>query len=93
MRELRQTLRHHLSYVAWLAENRNWLAGDEMSFADMAAAAQISVLDYLGEVPWDDFPTAKMWYARLKSRRAFQPLLADRLPGLPPPLHYTDLDF
>ena len=49
--------------------------------------------DYLGEVPWDEFETAKLWYARLKSRRAFRTLLADRVPGTIASAHYADLDF
>lgn len=93
MRLLRSNLGYHLSYVNFLADQRRWLAGDEMSFADLAAAAHFSVLDYLGEVPWDGYPAVKPWYVRLKSRRSFRPLLADRLPGMPPPLAYTDLDF
>jgi glutathione S-transferase len=64
-----------------------------MSFADMAAAGHLSCLDYLDEVPWDEFPSARNWYVRLKSRPSFQPLLTDRLPGIPPPLHYDNLDF
>jgi glutathione S-transferase len=51
------------------------------------------VLDYLGDVPWDRHPGAKLWYSRIKSRPSFRPLLADRLPGLKPPEHYDDLDF
>lgn len=93
LRAVRANLRYHLSYVDYLADSRRWLAGDELSFADFAAAGHLSVVDYLGEVPWDEHPNAKSWYARIKSRRAFRPLLADRLPGLPPPLAYTDLDF
>jgi len=79
--------------VSYLADRRRWLAGDEMSFADLAAAAQISSVDYLGEIPWEDYPVAKLWYARLKSRRAFRSLLADRVPGIMPVTHYADLDF
>ncbi len=93
MRALRSNLRYHLSYISYLADQRRWLAGDEISFADLTAAAQFSVLDFLGEVAWEDYPVAKLWYARVKSRPAFRPLLADRIPGVPPPLHYTDLDF
>jgi glutathione S-transferase len=93
LRAARQNLRYHLSYIAFLADQRRWLAGDEMSIADLAAAAQLSILDYLNEVTWDDFPAAKAWYQRIKSRRSMRPLLADRVPGLPPPLAYTDLDF
>jgi glutathione S-transferase len=29
----------------------------------------------------------------MKSRPSFRPLLADNLPGAPPPSHYADLDF
>lgn len=93
LRAARRNLRYHMSYVSHLAHNRKWLAGEAMSFADLAAAAHLSVLDYLGEVPWEDHAAAKSWYARLKSRPSFRPLLADRIPGLPPPPHYIDLDF
>jgi glutathione S-transferase len=89
----RTNLRYHLSYVCHLTEDRKWLAGDSLSFADMAAAGHFSVLDYLGEVPWEEFPQAKQWYARLKSRPSFRPLLADRLPGMPPQRLYAELDF
>ena len=74
----------HLEYIAYLFERRNWLAGEALSLADIAAAAQLSVLDYLGDVPWDRHPGAKLWYSRIKSRPSFRPLLADRLPGLKP---------
>lgn len=93
LRALRVNLRYHLSYVSHLADQRRWLAGDDMSFADLAAAAHLSCLDYLDEVPWDAFPVARDWYVRLKSRPSFRSLLADRLPGLAPPLHYANLDF
>lgn len=93
LRAARANLAYHMSYVAWLADQRNWLAGNELSFADLAAAAHLSCLDYLGEIAWDRFPAAKTWYQRLKSRRAFQPLLADRVPGRPPAALYAELDF
>lgn len=83
----------HLDYIAWLAERRNWLAGETFSLADIAAAAHISTLDYIGDVPWDKHAAAKDWYARIKSRPSFRPLLADHIPGLPPPKYYADLDF
>ncbi|WP_088346123.1 MULTISPECIES: glutathione S-transferase family protein [Rhodomicrobium] len=89
----RANLRYHLSYVSHLLEKRPWLAGDELSFADLAAAGHFSVLDYLGEVPWEEFPRAKTWYTVLKARPSFRPLLADRLPGVPPPEIYAELDF
>jgi glutathione S-transferase len=86
-------LGHHLDYISYLAERRRWLAGDHFSVADITAAAHLSALDYLGDVPWDDHEPAKEWYARIKSRPSFRPLLADHIPGSPPPKHYADLDF
>jgi glutathione S-transferase len=64
-----------------------------MSYADLAAAAHLSVVDYLGEVAWSDEATAREWYARVKSRPSFRALLADRVAGMPPSVTYTDLDF
>ena len=89
----RQNITYHLDYIAWLTERRNWLAGGRLSLADLAAAAQLSTLDYLGEVPWDHAEGAKVWYQRVKSRPSFRTLLADSVPGFPPPAHYADLDF
>ena len=83
----------HLDYIAWLTERRSWLAGDDFSLADVAAAAHLSCLDYIGDVPWDDHPEARDWYARIKSRKTFRPILADHIPGVPPPKHYADPDF
>jgi len=86
-------LRAHLAYVDYLVERRKWLAGEELSLADITAAAHFSTVDYLGDVPWDDHREAKDWYARIKSRPSFRPLLADTIPGAPPAKHYADLDF
>lgn len=86
-------LRDHLQYLGWLAETRKWLAGSVISLADFAAAAHLSVLDYQGDVDWNVSPSARDWYARMKSRPSFRPLLADRVPGFTPPEHYADLDF
>jgi glutathione S-transferase len=93
MRQGREALRAHLVYLESLLANRDWLAGKRLSLADFAAAAHLSVIDYFGDVPWNDFSMARTWYMKLKSRPAFRPLLADRWPGLTPAPHYDDLDF
>ncbi|MGI9403265.1 MAG: glutathione S-transferase family protein [Hyphomicrobium sp.] len=93
LRAIRANLRYHMSYVNHLAHQRSWLAGDELSFADLAAAGHISSVDYLGEVPWEEFGEAKVWYARIKSRRTLRTMLIDRIPGIAPAAHYDDLDF
>ena len=83
----------HMEYITWLSERRKWLAGDSFSLADITAAAHLSALDYINDVPWDEHPAAKDWYARIKSRPSFRPLLADRIAGINPPKHYDNLDF
>lgn len=93
IRAARANIRYHLHYIGYLTSKRNWLAGDNLSYADMAAAAQLSTADYLGDIPWEEQPTAKEWYARIKSRPAFRSLLSDRIAGMAPVSHYTNLDF
>ena len=93
IRAARANIRFHLGYVGFLAGNRNWLAGPRLTYADLAAAAHLSVADYLGEVPWQDDDMAKDWYQRLKSRPSFRPLLQDIVKGMPPAATYSDLDF
>jgi len=88
-----KNIKYHIDYMGWLLEQRRWLAGDKMSLADFTAAAQLSCLDYTGDIDWNRSEPVHQWYATIKSRPAFRPLLADRIPGLSPPPHYTDLDF
>jgi glutathione S-transferase len=89
----RSNIRYHMRYIGWLMKARNWLAGDQLTYADVAAAAHLSAIDYLGDVPWSEDEGAKHWYARMKSRPSFRPLLAETVPGLAPAASYADLDF
>ena len=83
----------HLGYIEYLAEQRAWLAGENFSLADITAASHLSCIDYLGDIAWEDYQQAKQWYARIKSRPSFRPLLKDLIPGTQPPAHYKNLDF
>ena len=83
----------HLGYIEYLAEQLAWLAGENFSLADITAASHISCIDYLGDIAWEDYQQAKQWYARIKSRPSFRPLLQDLIPGTQPPAHYKNLDF
>ena len=88
-----RNVKYHLDYIGWLMDNRRWLAGDMMTIADFAAAAQLSCLDYVGDVDWARNRGLHEWYAKIKSRPAFRSILADLVPGFTPPQHYADLDF
>lgn len=93
IRAARANIRYHLKYVGFLMARRSFLAGDWLTVADLAGAAHLSVVDYLGDVPWDEDEAARTWYARMKSRPSFRALLSEIVPGLPPAPHYADLDF
>ncbi|MEO0622830.1 MAG: glutathione S-transferase family protein [Pseudomonadota bacterium] len=89
-----QNIRVHLDYLTFLLEGHSWLSGPRMTAADLTAAAHISCADYTGDVPWEDYPLVRDWYAVMKSRPSFRGPLADHLPGFPrPPAHYADPDF
>ncbi len=88
-----RAIKYHLDYLHRLLEVRRWLAGNEMTLADFAAAAHLSCLDYISDVDWHRSETVRDWYAKIKSRPAFRSILADQIPGFRPPPHYADLDF
>jgi glutathione S-transferase len=88
-----RNVKYHLDYIGWLVDQRRWLAGDQLTIADFAAAAHLSALDYIGDVDWTRNEGLHHWYAKVKSRPAFRSILADLVPGFTPPQHYADLDF
>lgn len=89
----RDALRELIPLLAETVDTHGNLASRACSIADLALAAQISALDYFGEVPWEQSQPLKEWYMRMKSRPAFRALLTDRVPGQPPIKYYADLDF
>jgi glutathione S-transferase len=93
LREAMKAAVRHLDYTDYLLDHRNWLGGATMSLADLAAAAQISITDYLGGIDWKDHEQTARWYRGFKSRPSFRPLLAERMETIGPPPHYDDLDF
>ncbi len=86
-------IHYHLDYIGFLCEKRKWLAGEYFSLADITAAAHLSAIDYIGDVPWDEHHAARDWYSRVKSRPSFKALLEDRIPGFMPSDHYENVDF
>ncbi len=93
LRAARANIHHHMRYFGYLVASRNWIGGEKLSFADFAIAAELSCADYLGEIPWSNEENVKSWYARVKSRPSFRPLLAEKILGMPPAASYADLDF
>ena len=93
LRESMKAAIRHLDYTDYLLDHRQWLGGATLSLADLAAAAQISVTDYLGGIDWKGHEQTARWYRGLKSRPSFRPLLSERMELVSPPAHYDDVDF
>jgi glutathione S-transferase len=83
----------HLDYIDYLLDHRRWLAGPTLTLADLAAAAQLSVADYLGGLDWRGHKQTMDWYSVMKSRPTFRPLLGERMEVIMPPPHYDKVDF
>ncbi|WP_260926713.1 glutathione S-transferase family protein [Novosphingobium sp. 9] len=92
LREAMKLAHDYLDYIDYLIDNRPWLAGATITLADFAAAAQISVADYLGGLDWSSHEQARAWYMWIKSRPSFRPLLSERMEVIQPPSHYAEVD-
>ncbi len=92
LRDAMRLANEHLDYMDYLIDHRPWLAGAQMSLADLAAAAQISVADYLGGIDWSGHEQTRGWYSVFKSRPSFRPLLSERMDVIKPPAHYADVN-
>jgi glutathione S-transferase len=93
LREAMKAAVQHLDYTDYLLDHHNWMGGATLTLADLAAAAQISVTDYLGGIDWKNHEQTARWYRGFKSRPSFRPLLGERMEGVPAAAHYDDVDF
>ncbi len=86
-------LKFHMEYIDYLADKNNYMAGKTLSLADLTVAAHLSIIDYLGDIPWSEYKNAKLWYAKIKSRPSFKDILKDNIRGIYPSANYANLDF
>lgn len=93
LREAMKVANAHLDYVDYLLDHRRWIGGAVLSLADLTAAAHLSVADYLGGIDWRVHDRTREWYAAMKSRPSFRPLLGERMEIVSPPEHYDKVDF
>ena len=93
LRDAMKTANAHVDYLDYLLDHRRWLAGPVLSLADLAAAAHLSVADYLGGIDWRGHKQTADWYMVMKSRPSFRPLLTERMEVIAPPAHYDKVDF
>ena len=80
--------------MAWLLDQRRWLAGNEMTLADFTAAAHLSLSGLYQRCGLEPACGGEglVCQDQVAARRSGR-LLADQVPGFPPPAHYADLDF
>ncbi|WP_207215408.1 glutathione S-transferase family protein [Rickettsiales endosymbiont of Peranema trichophorum] len=93
IRIAKKNMAYHLDYIGTLLEEREYLCGESPTLADFAAAAQLSTLDFLGDVDWTRNAKVKHWYSLIKSRPSFKSILSDKLPHFRVPSYYADPDF
>lgn len=86
----RANIHYHLDYIGFLTERRKWLAGDFFSLADISAAAHLSAVDYVGDVPWEEHSSARSWYDRVTERRGARAMLEERVPGFEPSVKHLE---
>ena len=84
LRAARTNIRYHLAYIGWLVRTRDWLAGDAAELCRSRRGRRIC----RRPITWakchgTKTKPAKNWYARVKSRPSFRPILADTLAGVP----------
>ena len=81
IRAARDNIPDQLAYIASLVDEHVWLAGDQLTYADLAAAAHLSVVDNLDNMPWNEAGTAKTWFGRMQSRPSFRSMLTEGWKG------------
>ncbi|MGH1404617.1 MAG: glutathione S-transferase family protein [Alphaproteobacteria bacterium] len=85
----RANIHYHLDYIGFLTERRKWLAGDSFSLADISAASHLSVIDYIGDVPWEQHEAALKWYDNVRAQSTgFQDFMEERIPEYDPVIPY-----
>ncbi len=93
LRDAMRVANGHLDYIDYLLDHRRWLGGPVLTLVDLTAAAHLSVADYLGGLDWRGHKQTTDWYAVMKSRPSFRPLLGERMEVIAPPAHYDKVDF
>jgi glutathione S-transferase len=74
IRNAGEAVRSYLEYIDGIVHHDGWLAGNRITYADLAAAAHLSVVGDIDEATWLETPAAWTWYGRLRSRPSFRAL-------------------
>ena len=92
IRNALQNLHFHIQYLDYLLSDNDYLIGESITCSDFLAAANFSVLDYLGLLDFGNNKNMREWYQKVKSRPSFKNLLKDQIVGLSPHENYKSID-
>ena len=92
IREALDNLDFHIQYFNYLLNSKNYFIKDDLTYFDFLAAANLSILDYLGLLNFKSHENIKEWYSKIKSRPSFKTLLKDQIVGLNPDEKYKFVD-
>ncbi len=93
IRAAKLKIKKYFIYIESLLDVNEYLGSNKFSISDISAASHISVLDYFGDIDWNQSIKVKHWYSLIKSRKSFQKILIDTVEGFLPPEHYKEIDF
>ena len=85
----RTRLKAHMGYFEYILDEQRNFVGDHYTLADTAVAASITLLDYLSEIEWQDYPNVKGWY--IIQKPLCKCLLREQIPGIEPREEYNRL--
>ena len=92
LRAALNNLDFHIQYFNYLLNSKNYFIKDDLTYFDFLAAANLSILDYLGLLNFKSNENIKEWYSKIKSRPSFKTLLKDQIVGLNPHQNYQNID-
>jgi len=93
IRKAKAAFSQNMAQLTAIISLQEYLASETLTFADIAAASHLAVLDYFQDINWQQYPKVKSWYCLIKSRPAFRATLKERVKNITPPAHYLELDF
>ena len=82
----------HIQYLNYLLNSKKYFINDTVTYLDFLAAANFSVLDYLGLLNLNSYENIREWYFKIKSRPSFKTLLKDQIVGLNAHENYKNID-
>ena len=92
IRNTKQLLAEIINLLNERLNQHKFIAGEQISYSDFMLVSHITILDYLGDINWQE-NNFKNWYMVMKSRLSVRKILAEEISGFSPSVNYRLLDF